>query len=539
MRRAALYARVSTRRQEQEATIESQLAQLVAYAEQKGYELPPERQFVDQAVSGKYLARPGLDRLRDAAMTGSFELLLCLSPDRLARSLGAQQVVLGELQGANVEVIFLNQPELGDSPQAQLLLNIQGAFAEYERVLLSERMRRGRLYRLRQGQSVPHQAPYGYRYQAAKREQPSRWMVVPEEATVVEQMFVWYTQEPVTLGQIARRLNRQQIPSPEGKRWYANSVGRLLRQPAYKGTAYYNRRQADYSGVGWPRHQGQGVLRFPRHTPRPAGEWIEISVPALVDELSWQAAQERLEMNARFAQRNSRRTYLLRGLLVCGTCGYTLQGRAQRGIVYYSCVHGGAHCPPGVPRHTCSVRGDVVEPLVWQALAELLRDPQRVRDAWQALQAEQAATPSEIQRWQQRQSLLRKQRQRLLDAYQANALSLKELIERQNPLDVELRELKKRLANTPQTSPLQISLETFTQRIEQALAASDVETRQEVLRLLIERIVATDEALTVEHIVPTVNNSRLHNACRDACVVPLGECVEKQASMRGRVNFNA
>jgi len=514
MRRAALYARVSTRRQEQEATIDSQLAQLVAYAEKKGYELPSERQFVDQAISGKYLARPGLDRLRDAAVSGAFEVLLCLSPDRLARSLGAQQVVLDELQRAKVEVIFLDQPALGDSPQAQLLLNIQGAFAEYERVLLSERMRRGRLYRLRQEQSVPHQAPYGYGYRPATREQPSAWEVVPEEAAVVEQMFVWYTQQPVTLGQIAQGLNRQHIPSPEGKRWYANTAGRLLRQSAYKGIAYYNRRQADYSGVGQPRRQGQGILRFPRHTPRPAEEWIEIRVPPLVDEAMWQAAQERLEMNTRFAQRNSRRTYLLRGLLVCGTCGYTLQGRTQRDIVYYTCTHGGVHRPPDTPHHTCSVRGDVVEPLVWEALAELLRDPQRIQDAWQALQAE-PATSSELQRWQQRQTRLGKQRQRLLDAYQTGALSLEELIDRQNPLDVELRDLKKRLAHAPQTSPLQISLETFTQRIQHALAASDVETRQEVLRLLIERIVVTDEALTVEHIVPTVNNSRLHNTCRE------------------------
>jgi site-specific DNA recombinase len=182
MRRAALYARVSTRRQKQEATIESQLAQLLTHAEEQGYELAAEHEFVDQAVSGKYLARPGLDRLRDAALVGAFEVLLCLSPDRLARSLGAQQVVLDELQRARIEVIFLNQPALGDSPQAQLLLNIQGAFAEYERLVISERMRRGRLYRLRQGQSVPYPAPYGYRYQPGSREQPSSWVVVPEQA---------------------------------------------------------------------------------------------------------------------------------------------------------------------------------------------------------------------------------------------------------------------------------------------------------------------------------------------------------------------
>ncbi len=103
-----------------------------------------------------------------------------------------------------------------------------------------------------------------------------------------------------------------------------------------------------------------------------------------------------------------------------------------------------------------------------------------------------------------------------MDAYQAAALSLEELIERQNPLDIELRELEQRLADVPSEQPPQLSLETFTQRIQQALAASDVETRQEVLRLLIERIVVSDEALTVEHIIPTWDNSRLHPTCRDA-----------------------
>jgi sucrose-6-phosphate hydrolase SacC (GH32 family) len=159
----------------------------------------------------------------------------------------------------------------------------------------------------------------------------------------------------------------------------------------------------------------------------------------------------------------------------------------QNGTVYYSCTHGGVHCPPGIPRHTCSVRGDVVEPLIWHALTELLRDPQRIQAAWVALQAEQAATPSEVQGWQQRQTILHKQRQRLLDAYQAEVISLAELTERQNPLAVELRELERQLAAAPPATPRQVSLETFTQRIEQALAASDVETQQEVLRLLIER----------------------------------------------------
>ncbi|MFQ5343937.1 MAG: recombinase family protein [Anaerolineae bacterium] len=516
MRRVALYARVSSPHQVKEETIESQLEELHVYAEKKQYEIPSELQFVENGVTGDHLARPALDRLRDAAAAGAFQVLLLQHIDRLARNLGAQYVVLDELERAGVEVIFLNQPDLGKSPEAKLLLNVQGAFAEYERLRAQERMRRGRLYRLRHGQSVPSQAPYGYRYQPATQTQPSAWEVVQEEAVVVQQIFAWYNQGELSLGQLAERLNGQETPSPKGQKWYASTLGRMMRQPAYKGTAYYNRRQTDYSGVGQRRRQGQGILRFPRYIPRPAEEWIAISVPSLVDEATWQAAQERLEMNERFARRNSHRTYLLRGLLVCSTCGHILQGRTQGDVVYYHCTHGGVHCPPGVPRHTCSLRGDVVEPLIWQALAELLRCPERVRQAWEAFQAQQAATPHEVHRWQQRLTLLRKRRQRLLDAYEAGVLSLDELIERQNPLDIEIQQLQTSLVDAQPSAPPQIALETFTQPIEQALTASDVETRQEVIRLLIERIVVTDEALTVEHIIPTVNNSRLHTTCRNA-----------------------
>ena len=361
IRRAALYARVSTRHQEQEATIESQLARLLSYAQQQGYELPPQRQFIDQAVSGQSLVRPGLDRLRDAAAAGAFEVLFCLSPDRLTRNLGAQYMLLQELHRHGVKVIFLNQPQGQNGPEAQLLLNIQGAFAEYERVLISERMRRGRRYRLQTGQSAPYPAPYGYRYCPTTRQQSSCWEIVPEQAAIVQQIFLWYTDAALTLGQIAQRLNQEQVPSPQGRRWTTATLGRLLRQPAYKGTTYYSRHRSDWDSVGQQRKQGRGRRQTPRQVLRPVEEWIAVAVPAIVSEPLWETTQGCLEMRTRFARRNSRHTYLLRGLLVCGVCGYTLQGRTQKGTVTYVCTHGGKHRPPGIPHHTCTIRADLID----------------------------------------------------------------------------------------------------------------------------------------------------------------------------------
>lgn len=516
MKQAALYARVSTRNQEKEATIESQLALVEQYAQDHAYVISEHHRFIDEAVSGQRLARPGLDRLRDAAKGQTFTVLLCLEPARLARNLGVQQIVLEELARWGIEVIFLDQPDVAKDAHSQFWLQMRGAVAEYERTLISDRMRRGRLHRLRQGQTVPTQAPYGYRYVGASRERQSHWLVVEPEAAIVRQLFSWYAKGDQHLGDLAQTLNQQGVPSPEQAHWQVPTLGRLLRQPAYKGSAYYNRQQSEPTAIGLPRRHGRGYLSHPRYQERPAAEWILCPVPALVEEALWTQVQEQLAMHQRFAQRNSHRTYLLRSLLVCQVCGHTLQGRTQQhGQARYICPYGGKHTPPGVPNHTTSLRADVVEPLVWEALRQLLDHPERIADAWHALQQAQTTAPSDLRFWQQRAAALAKERTRLLDAYQADLLSLAELTQRSNQIAEERLALEARLATVTQPSPLQLSLPTFTQRLHLAFSAADFATRQEVIRLLIERIIVADDALTIEHIVPLQDNSRLDLTCRE------------------------
>jgi hypothetical protein len=76
-----------------------------------------------------------------------------------------------------VEVCFLNQPQLGDDLQSQFWQEIQAVIAKLERGMIQDRMRRGRLYRLRQGSSLPTQAPYGYRYRPSQAEREASWEV--------------------------------------------------------------------------------------------------------------------------------------------------------------------------------------------------------------------------------------------------------------------------------------------------------------------------------------------------------------------------
>jgi len=135
--RLALYARVSTAAQEARGTVASQLELVRQAAQAAGDEVIAE--FVDEGYSGARLDRPALDRLRDTAAAGLIEQVVCLCPDRLARSYAYQVLVLEELGRFDVSVRFLEGPQLSDDPQARLLVQVQGVIAEYERTKIAER----------------------------------------------------------------------------------------------------------------------------------------------------------------------------------------------------------------------------------------------------------------------------------------------------------------------------------------------------------------------------------------------------------------
>src|SRR2546426_912094 len=161
--RVALYARVSTTRQAQAQTIEQQLERLRASVMERGWRLEEQHVYRDDGYSGASLSRPGLDRLREHAALADLDVVLVTAPDRLARSYVHQVLLLDELDRHGCRVEFLERP-MSQDPHDQLVLQIRGAVAEYERSLIAERMRRGRQARLRAGTLLPWtRPPFGYR----------------------------------------------------------------------------------------------------------------------------------------------------------------------------------------------------------------------------------------------------------------------------------------------------------------------------------------------------------------------------------------
>ena len=520
--RAALYARVSTTQQEEEATIESQIAAIEAYAKQEGYEVLVGHYYLDQAVSGAKLDRPGLNHLRDAAARGEFEVVLCLSPDRMARHYPYQWVVMDELQRCGIRLVFVNQLGSADDPSGQFLLGMQALFAEYERTQITERLRRGKLYRIRQGQLLHCRTPYGYHYIPISAAGGGRWVIDPTESAIVERMFRWYTEEGLTMTAITNRLNESLAETPpRGERWSFSTVQRLLKQPAYYGRAYYNRTVSCEETVGQPRVHGAGMRQTPTHRERPASEWVEMVVPPLISEAIWQQAQERMAMNQQFAARhNTQRFYLLRGLLRCGVCGRTLSGRGHAngkiGDVTYSCTNTGKRRQPDVSPHSMTVAGELIEPMVWAEVCRLLENPHLIEEAWSYEQSPPGGEPDEADRLQARLRTLERQWTRLLDAFQADLLTQAQLAERKTALDQQRDLLQQRLHMLQQqqkhTEAKTRMVEDFTIFCQQVLDGLDTPTpelQQEVIRLLVDHIVVDEDSIVIRHIIPTDDDCRL------------------------------
>lgn len=521
MRRAALYARVSTSRQEQEQTIASQLASLEAAAAAAQVVLGEDHRYIDEGYSGARLDRPALDRLRDAAAEGQLDIVFVHCPDRLARNFVHQQILIEELQKRGVDVHFVERP-IGERPEDRLLVQMQGVIAEYERAKILERTRRGKLHKVKTGQLLPFtQPPYGYAI-VRSPQAPHGVLVVDEvQAQHVRAMFRWACDEELSLISIARRLNERGVPSPHAVSWGITSVYRILLSPVYTGRAYYGMSES----VEPRKPMRPGAYRKAiksAHAPRPRELWHEQRVPAIIDEALACRVRESLARHRQLASRNVRHDYLLRGLATCGHCGLRMAathittGRTgtKYGYFYYTCR--GRKSREQTCRATrctaASLRAEQLDGVVWQALVGWLKSPTMLREqvsAWKDSRQSTAQRTKDRARLDKAARQIAGQIERLVDAYQAGALSVEELKARRERLSAmhdalraERQQLEADEMAQSHVDQIADDITAFAATLTDGIERLDFAGRQRLVRLLIERVVVKDEVVTIEHVVP-------------------------------------
>jgi site-specific DNA recombinase len=522
VRVAAIYARVSSERQRQEQTIASQTAALRELAEQRGLLVPEDLVFEDDGFSGASLQRPALERLRDRAFEGCFEVLLCHAPDRLARRYAYQVLLLEELARGGIEVAFAKEPERSGSPEDELLRQFQGMIAEYERAQIAERCRRGKLHRARAGAvSVLSHAPYGYRY-VKKSEHADAFYEIDElEAPIVREIFGRYVEQGESIVQIARWLSERGVPTRTGKpRWGQSTVWAILRNPAYTGQAAFGRRRV----TGAPAKPTRLSRQRGRHSRRSTYEhvgpehWQRIPVPALVAAEQHALAQELLARNSRLSPRNTRQVSLLQGILVCRECGhayYRSSTRSKAGNVhhYYRCSGSDSFCrPEGRVCGNRPVRVEEIDELVWTQVLALLDNPELIKaEIERRLQTLRAEHPASHRRDRLRRDLTRAQNalRRLIDGYQEQLITLDELRtrtpelrKRETTLRAELDALDTELHNAETYLKLTETLDAFRARLSANAENLPTEQRQQIVRLVVREVLLGNDDITVRHSIP-------------------------------------
>jgi site-specific DNA recombinase len=515
----ALYVRVSTTRQHQAQTIEQQLDRLQAHvAHHPDWHLADEHIYRDDGYSGAKLNRPGLDRLRDRAAFAAFELVLVTAPDRLARNYVHQMLLIDELAQRGCQVVFVDRP-MSDDPHDQLLLQIRGAVAEYERTLIADRMRRGRQAKLHTGQLLPWtRAPYGYILDPERPRDPSRVRLDPVKAVIVQQIFAWYTdpQTAASLYMVAKRLSDEHIPTPTGSpRWNVASIRGILRSPTYIGLAYSGRTRPVVA-----RRRKSALQKVgPGHSQRkaPTEEWVAIPVPAIISQESFDLAQARLDQNKQMARRNNTaHEYLLRGLVSCGACKLACRGRClHSGYDYYVC-RGRTEALRAAKGERCIARyipASALDDVVWQDLCQVLAEPSLITHEleraqmgeWlpQALQARRKTLQDAL-------TQLERQQTRLLDAYLAEIIGRDEFERKReqvqqthNGLSQQLRQVDAQAQRQLDVAKVAEGITNFCQRIRPTLKRLDFAQRRQLVELLIDCVIVTDGQVEIRYVVPT------------------------------------
>jgi site-specific DNA recombinase len=542
---AALYARVSSEKQVQENTIASQVEALKSRIIADSLPLLDAHQFIDNGYSGSNLVRPALEKLRDQIAAGMIDKIYIHSPDRLSRKYAYQMILIEEFEKHGADVVFLNFQKSNDNPESQLLLQMQGMIAEYERSKIMERHRRGKIHAAKKGSvNVLSVAPYGYRYIDKHTGQgEASFEVIEDEAEVIRKIFNWVGKDRLTIGEVIRLLNRDKISTKKGKMWWDRStVWYMLKNPTYKGQAAFGRKKTGVR-LSYIRPRKNSSEQPKNNSSRYSVDkenWIYIPVPAIIDEQLFDAVQEQIEENKKRARAHKKGiTYLLQGLLVCRCCGRAYCGgksikryaKKETVYLYYRCTGTDSARFGGTKMcNNKQVGATAIELVVWAEVKKMLRNPQRIFEEYQRrlVALEKSPIDEAHTSLEKRKIKLEKGISLLIDSYAQQYITKDEFEPRIQTMRRTLKttqEQKNKLVEknnlTKEIELVVTNLENFVVGINENLDKLDWPSKRDMIRCVVKRIEIGNEEINVVYKVNKLpeykNNGSAQHCCNGTC----------------------
>lgn len=462
MKKAILYARVSSDMQQKDRTIDSQVAELKKQIDKNGDKLIKE--YVDDGYSGALLDRPAMNELRIDLKNGTFETIYILNADRIARDVTYQGIIIGEMLKYKKQII-INGKDYIHNPENKFALTVLGAVSELERAKLIERVTRGRQHRLNQGILLGNgYLTYGYTYVRKTATSSPAYVINEKEAEVVQYIFETYAKGEISAFAISKQLRKTDAAQRGRNLLGASSVKNILHNEMYTGVRYFNTMRDSTK---------KGGLR----ELRDRAEWIGIKVPAIISKKLYDKAQIRLNNN-RETYRNAHRPRLLSNLVRCGACDtrcYSYRHKtAESSRFVYKC---GSKHPSS---HNMEIDGLLIESCALDMVREAMANPKAIMGSIDFIRDKKRVNHITIERQltevDEKLHNIAKQKRRILDLYVSEELDREEYTKRTHEYDREVETLEVKRKELVRFIPLfgeanlvEMSVDEYCRNIKQRL----------------------------------------------------------------------
>lgn len=516
-KKVAIYMRVSTENQEKEETVQNQYMELMErISKDEDAYLAPDCIYKDEGWSGAILERPALDKLRADAADGKFEMLYIYDRGRLARKFVYQEIVIDELNKHSVSVISLHDIN-GQSSEEQLMGGVMGLFHEYERVKITERMRIGKIRRVKENKKLlGYQPRYGYDYHPRIKNGPDArdgYFTINDTQAEVVRLIFELSGSGMSKYSIKLELHHLGIPpfKQKSKYWSTSVIDRILRDTTYIGEHYYNKTEAVETRNPRKIEKYRKTLKGSR-IARPKSDWLKIKVPAIITKDVFDKAQLQLARNKKFSPRNNKRNhYLLRGLVYC-PCGMARTGDPANNSRYYRCTRRQTMVKIGNDepcKHGINV--PVMDDMVWNQLKQLLTQPDLLIDQAKRWQAKVSPLDEQVDLIKARVKVLDEKHSRYIKLYGEGDMSERDYKDQKYQLDEqreallqELRSLEDEKANYT-TPPLDKLLTGVVKLVEEL----EDESKDHIVQKIVTKIIATKEEVTVWGKIPVLSDGKI------------------------------
>lgn len=324
--KAVIYARYSSDNQREES-IDAQVRACQAYCARQGIDVVGV--YVDQALTATSDSRPDFQRMVRESAGAEWNAVVVHKLDRFARNRYDSVTYKRRLRLNGVRVISVLE-NIDATAEGSMLEAVLEGMAEYFSKNLSREVKKGQKENVLQKRTTGGLPPLGYDVDDEKR-----FVINENEARAVQLIFLWYL-KGMGYKAIAKQLDAMGIKSKRGNSFSPVSIHDILKNEKYKGVLVSGKYARDEEG------------KFDRHSDGDADSVtrIEGGVPAIVPVEQWEEANRNMSSQTLTGRTHATHTYLLSGLIFCGSCGSPMGGHRSRNYTAYRCGgrHGAERC---------------------------------------------------------------------------------------------------------------------------------------------------------------------------------------------------